>query len=364
MVNISIGKNRKKNKKKLILIIAAAFIVLLLAAGMIVTIVMMGQNFSRGDYTDQRFTVDYYYEHYKADYPRSEVSFKSGENTLKGFIYGADNTKGLVVFAHGIGSGHEGYTKELLWFVDNGWRVFSYDATGSGYSEGDGTRGLPQSALDLDAALKFAKNDTRLNNLPVFLMGHSWGGYAVTAVLNFDHKIAASASIAGYNKPVDMIMEWIEDMGAVRYVMFPFIWTYNKALFGSNSGLTAVDGINKSNVPVLIIHGSEDETIGFEKSSIIHQKDNITNPNVRYLPMENIGHNNIFYTKEALDYINNQFNVEYKELYEKFDGKIPENELEKIYAECNRELINTPNEELLTQIESFFDENLPKSEVE
>lgn len=344
----------KKSKLKIALIITAALLVVIFAAGMIVTSMMMADNFSRGDYSDPRFIVDYYYEHYQAEYPRTEVEFKSEDNTLKGCIYGVDNDKGLLVFAHGIGSGHEAYLKELLWFVDNGWRVFAYDATGSGRSEGGGTRGLPQSALDLDAALTFAESDPRLNSLPVFLMGHSWGGYAVTAVLNFDHKIAGSASISGFNKPIDMILEWTEDsMGGIRYLMYPFVQIYNAALFGQYSGMTAVDGINKSDVPVLIIHGTEDGTIGYNKSSIIAQKDNITNPNAQFLALEGGGHNNIFYTAEALEYIND-FNKDYKEIYGRYNGDIPDDVREKIYSESNRELINTPNEELLSQIETFF----------
>lgn len=344
---------KKKSSLKIALIIAGALLIVFFTVGMIVTSVMMADNFSRGDYSDPRFIVDYYYEHYQAEYPRAEVEFKSGNNTLKGFIYGAENSKGLLVFAHGIGGGHEDYMKNLLWFVDNGWRVFAYDATGSGHSEGNGTRGLPQSALDLDAALTFAESDARLNSLPVYLMGHSWGGYAAAAVLNFNHKIAGSASISGYNEPIEMIFEWTENMGEFRYAMTPFVWIYNKALFGQYSGMTAVNGINKSDVPVLIIHGTEDGTIGYDKSSIISEKENITNPNAQYITLDGGGHNNIFYTKEALEYIK-EFNKNYRVIYDQYNGEIPEDVLEKIYSDADRELINTPNDELLSQIESFF----------
>ena len=350
--------NKTKNRRGIkIAVITAAVLAVVFAAGMTVTSVMMADNFSRGDYSDPRFIVDYYYEHYKAEYPRTEVELKSGDNTLKGYIYGADNGKGLLVFAHGIGEGHESYLKSLLWFVDNGWRVFAYDATGSGHSEGAGTRGLTQSALDLDAALTFAENDARLNSLPTFLMGHSWGGYAAAAVLNFDHKIAGVASISGYNKPIDMILEWTEDsMGGIRYLMYPFVQIYNTALFGQYSGMTAVDGINKSNVPVLIIHGTEDGTIGYGKSSIISEKENITNPNAQFITLDGGGHNNIFY-KEALEYIN-EFNKDYRVIYDQYNGEMPEDVLEEIYSNSDRELINTPNEELLSQIENFFGEQM------
>lgn len=41
----------------------------------------------------------------------------SGENTLRGYIYGENNDKGLIVVSHGIGGGHEGYINEIVWFV-------------------------------------------------------------------------------------------------------------------------------------------------------------------------------------------------------------------------------------------------------
>ena len=69
----------KKSKLKIALIITAALLVVIFAAGMIVTSMMMADNFSRGDYSDPRFIVDYYYEHYQAEYPRTEVEFKSGD---------------------------------------------------------------------------------------------------------------------------------------------------------------------------------------------------------------------------------------------------------------------------------------------
>ncbi len=342
-----------KVKKRVLIIVGIVLAVIagLFAAATAIVADNMNKEFGRGDYPDARLSLDYYYDHYKDRYPREEVRFKSGENELHGFIYGAENDKALLVFAHGIGSGHEDYLKELLWFVDKGWRVFAYDATGSGHSEGEGTMGLPQSALDLDAALTFAESDSRLNSLPVFLMGHSWGGYAVTAALNFDHKIAGVASVAGYAVPVEMIYEFSTDVvGNARPLIYPSIVLYNKLRFGKYSGLSAVDGINGSDTPVLIIHGTNDGMIGYNESSIISKRGKITNPNVRYVTLENVTHGGMFYTEEAREYKN-----KFAEEINKLEGSVSEEELMKMYYAADRELVNQPNEELLTQIEGFFE---------
>ncbi len=62
--------------------------------------------------------------------------------------------------------------------------MFSFDCTGSHESRGKGTTGLPQLALDLNAALSYMESDSALDGVPIMLYGHSWGGYAVAAVLN------------------------------------------------------------------------------------------------------------------------------------------------------------------------------------
>ena len=338
-----------------ITVIVLAALVLLFAAATIVVSVNMNEQFGRADYTPQQFTTNYYYEHYENDFPRVNVSFTSGENTLQGYIYGAKNDKALLIFAHGIGSGHENYMKSLLRFVDNGWRVFTYDATGSGHSEGAGTKGLPQSALDLDAALDYIEADPELSALPRFLMGHSWGGYAVTAVLNFGHEVDGVASVAGYAEPVEMIYEFASGVvGDFRPLIYPSICLYNNLLFGEYAGLSAVDGINSTDAPVLIIHGTEDETIGYEESAIMHKRDLITNTNAEFLTLEGCTHSGMFDTPEGAA-IKQEIKETVREIKAQNGGT---DEIAEVYRTADLDTVNQPNAEFLSQIESFFEENL------
>ena len=349
------AKTKPRRLALRITVIVLAVLVLLFAAATIVVSVNMNEQFGRADYTPQQFTTNYYYEHYGNDYPRVNVSFTSGENTLQGYIYGAENDKALLVFAHGIGSGHEIYMKSLLWFVDNGWRVFAYDATGSGNSEGAGTKGLPQSALDLDTALDYIEADPELSALPKFLMGHSWGGYAVTAVLNFGHEVDGVASVSGYAEPVEMIYEFASGIvGDFRPLIYPSICLYNKLLFGEYAGLSAVDGINSTSTPVLVIHGTEDQTIGYEESAIMHKRNFITNPNVQFLTLEGCTHNGMFDTPEGAA-IKQEIKETVKEIKAQNGGT---DEIAEVYRTADLDTANQPNDEFLSQIESFFEEIL------
>lgn len=350
---------KKRSKKKIFIVILIVLTVIILIVTQIVTHVMLRQNFSRGEYG--KYTVNYRYDNYSAEYPRTNVSFKSGDNTLQGYIYGENNDKGLVVLAHGIGGGHEGYINEIVWFVDRGWRVFAYDATGSCTSEGDGTMGLPQSALDLDSALTYIEEDEELSALPRCLIGHSWGAYAVTAVLNFDHDVKSSASISGYAYPMDMIMEFADGMmGEFSKVLYPFIWLDCYSYFGENTNLSAIDGINKSDIPVLVIHGEDDQMIGYDRSSIISKQDEITNPNVEYYTISGkyCGHNTIFHSDRANEYLD-ELDEEYEKLAENYeDNELPDDEHREFLDNTDKELANECNEEMLEKINEMFENSI------
>ena len=293
--------------------------------------------------------------------PRTAVNFESGENTLRGYIYGAENTKGLVVISHGLGFDAEHYLPEVLFFVDHGWRVLSFDNTGTHESEGSSTIGLPQSVKDLDAALTFVENDKGLNGLPVMLYGHSWGGYAVTAILNSNHPVAASASISGFNSPDELLLEGAKStIGILANIEYPFLWAYQSILFGSTARLTAVDGINRSHTPVMIIHGSADKDILYNGASIIAHRSLITNPDVVYktCSTENHnGHNDLLMSEAAIQY-KNEKNQEYKVLFEKYGGNIPDDVKAAYYAGVDKFQTSERDVNFMKEINGFFEKQL------
>ena len=291
------------SRAKKIILFLLIFAALFFAVMMLATVFIMHQNFGRGDYPANRTGTAYnWYPRFAKDYPREAVEFPSCGLRLKGWIYGMKNTGKLLIFSHGIGSGHEFYLSTLLWFVDHGWRVFAYDACGSGDSPGKATKGLVQSALDLDSALTFAETDPRMKDMPKTVMGHSWGGYAAGAVLNFHHDIKAAVSISGYAYPMEML-----DVGAVGAVgknaavfFHPFAWLYNKMMFGKYAGLNAVDGINGSNVPVLVLHGADDSFVITDQVGIV-SKQLGSNAQCRKITGKYAHHNDFFHSQNCND---------------------------------------------------------------
>lgn len=371
-------------------IILCILIVLLAASPMIPTVIIYNQTFGgRAESPAYRAFLRYgdpYFEHIT----RRIVNFPSGRNMLTGYIYGEDNYKGLIVIAHSFGDGAEGYFNVIKYFVDNGWRVFAYDNTGSHKSEGSTTRGLTQSALDLNAALTFIADQDW--ELPIMLFGHSWGGFAVTAVLNFEHDISAVVSLAGYNTAMQVLRDNSGHMlGRASAFAYPYLWVHQRLIFGRYAGLSAVSGINRSDIPVKIIHGTQDWLILYDSAGIIAHREDITNSNavfVTHYLEHNNNHMNLLMSQDAFYYIT-ELDQRFMELFYRYIGEnepacvftaiyfhhvhmltnknlascfcsriydsyIPRDVLSEFYSNIDRHMSSELNSVLMDEINAFF----------
>jgi len=344
-------------KKKRIFIISFILVSLIIGS-FIVAHVIYAQTFgSRIEgFSENQFTT--YLKWNEIDqtlYPREEIHFKSGKNQLQGFTYGSSNDRGLVVISQGLGGTADSYLPMIMYFVDNGWRVLAYNNTGVGGSEGKNVRGLSQSVIDLDATLQYVKCSNALKNLPVMLVGHSWGGYAVCAVLNYEHHVNAVVSFAGFNSGNETFNEFgVSSAGGFFYLLYPQLWTIQKLKFGNAMKLTAVEGINKAAIPVMIVQSSNDEVISAKTTSIYAHREKITNPHLEIVFFDSDdapGHEFVFCSKERREYIR-----AVNENFQKYRAVNENAALSQWAEEYNFDKIkaNELNGELMERINMFF----------
>jgi len=235
-------------------------------------------------------------------YPRREFSFTSGQNKLVGFEYGGDNVRGLVIVAAGRGGTADDYMNFTIRLVDDGYRVLTYDKTGTARSEGNTLIGLYQPAIDLDALLTTIEAKSEYDDLPVYLLGHSMGGYGVCAVLEKTNRVKAAISLAGYNDGAELYTDQgLHMFGKKYYSLLPHFWFIQKRHFGSAMKMSAVHGINATDIPVLIIHGKTDEMVTCDTLSVYSHKDEITNQAVQYMLTEG-SHEWLYSSKAAMTY--------------------------------------------------------------
>lgn len=217
--------------------------------------------------------------------------------TLVGYRYYTEQAEsyGVVVLAHGFGSGgHNGYMNVAYYFARNGFDVFAYDATGNDESGGKSTKGIPQGLKDLSCAIDFLHEIDELKALPIFLWGHSWGGYAVTTVLNYHPEVKAVVSVAGFNRSSDLLYSQGKEMiGGMIDFLFPYTKSYEKSLFGNYAEMTAMNGFANSDAGVFIVHSKDDTVVPIQYGYDIYYEKYANDKRFVFRQYEDKGHNSI-----------------------------------------------------------------------
>ncbi len=324
----------KTVKKILIMLtgICLAFCLICPFAIAVIHSVVMGR-YDYDDYSGDRYLL---YDDVRDEYPRKTLWFISGDNTLCAFLYGQDNDKGLIVVAPGHTDANDIKLYEIRYFVDAGYCVICFDYTGCYTSEGKAFGGYTQAVYDLDALLGFIESREEFAGIPVYLFGHSLGGYAVAAVLGTEHSIQAAVSASGFDTAEE---QWQYSISKYTGVFYPVIRPFNSLFismkYGEDKSLSATDGINSTDIPVLVISAEEDSFYG-GTSPVFRRQNEITNPNCSFILMDTENHNghyDYFLTDEALAY---------------------QNSLPK--AKIDKELYMEHNADVMNMIIAFFDQ--------
>ncbi|MBQ7982701.1 MAG: alpha/beta fold hydrolase, partial [Clostridia bacterium] len=237
------------------------------------------------------------------------VSFATKQgHTLAGYKYDHETTdtpKGVVVLAHGFGGGgHCGYMPVIACFAENGYAVFSYDATGNDASEGEYIGGFPQGVIDLDYAINYVKADADYSGLPIFLVGHSWGAYSVGNVLTFQTDISGAALFAGFNQSKLLIRQTGYDyVGGLVDLMVPYVQAYEWIKYGKYATTSANEGFTAaSDAKIMVIHSTDDRTVMQENGYDLFYEEHSDNDRVTFVLYEDRGHDYLFYTNETMEY--------------------------------------------------------------
>ena len=353
-------QNRAGGIKKALLITLVSLLCLSVINGC-VTVVIYNSFFERHERPDYSVTPGLcYYGRVEDSLPREQMYFTSGDVELCGYYYPCDNPLGLVVFAHGYRAGADDYLALISEIVHSGYALFTYDVRGTYSSGGDSVVGMCQSLLDIDAALDFITSDEKYNDMPIFLIGHSWGGYAVSSVLALHPEVSACVCIAPMADGATVMVEMAEIYaGEIVNVSKPVFDIYQEYLFGEYTNYNAVYGINSTDIPILIAQGVDDDVITMDKLSITAFSDLITNPNVEYYYADGLqgGHSEILYSTEALEY-REQISTELSRLTDELGRELTAEEMSEFYSKVDHDLYSDINPELLSLILQTFEKGI------
>ncbi len=343
--------NPKIKKKKKIVIISVVLSVLIIIPS-IITFIIYDHYFGKRIVHDNNYFE--YLTEQNENFVKEDVSFKSDDNqTLYGAFYSqVDNTapKGLLVWVHGMGVSHENYLAEIEWLTQENYVVFSYDNTGVEDSEGDTLKGLTQSPIDLKYALTYLKDSGKYNELPTILIGHSWGGFAVSAVseLELPFEVDGIVSLAGFWQNVNVIEDIATNyVGETVMLIHPFLVVYEKMIFGENAALNGLDGLSNTSAPVLMIHSKDDDVVSFDGNFEVYKEMYESDPRFTFIEYEDSGHK---LTVNA---------DSYERIHDIMHHQVEHDETSEEYLRLNEErlsLIGDFNLDVMNNILDFCDE--------
>ena len=243
-------------------IVVGILAIIFLVVFPIITLVIYNGEF--GHRYEERRYESYRVENFKGlQVERCSIVANKGHR-LAGYKYSKEGKcpKALVVVVHGMCGSHKNYLDICNYFVSNDYAVFSYDATGSGESEGKKVGGFAQGLADLDYALNYVKTLPEYAGLPIMLMGHSWGAFCVTNILNFHPDIKAVVSVSGFDTSAALLEQYTEvNIGKAATLLMPYIKLYERICWGKYATTSACQGFVNSRAKVMVIHSTDDPTV-------------------------------------------------------------------------------------------------------
>ena len=83
--------------------------------------------------------------------------------------------------------------------------------------------------------------------MPIVLFGHSLGAYAASCVLGEYPSVRSAVCISGFNSPTETMKYFSEKyVGILAVASYQYVHLYNFITYGTDSMVTAVDGINST----------------------------------------------------------------------------------------------------------------------
>lgn len=292
------------NKKKILISISILTIIFIIIP-MSITVFLHNSHFDKRVVHQNNYYA--FLSERNPDFMKSPATFTSniGQELSGAFYYknGITQPRALIVWLHGMSVNHENYLAEIDVLTNEGYLVFAYDSTGVSGSEGESLKGLTQAPIDLQYALNYLDTLDALDDYPCILIGHSWGGFAVASVsaLAVDKKIDGIISLAGFWRNINVI----EDIGKTYVgdfisLLVPYLSIYERILFGEDSTLDGIKGLQATDAPVLLLHSKDDLVVTYDANFVEYKKEFGDNPRFTFIEYEDAGHK-LTITQKAYD---------------------------------------------------------------
>ena len=148
------------------------------------------------------------------------------------------------------------------------------------------------------------------DDVDIYITGISMGAATVCMAsnMNLPSNVKGILADCGYDRPEYIIKKVVKDMKLPVKLIYPFIRLSAKIFGGFNlEEYSPMEAVSKTNIPIIFIHGNNDELVPCEMSRILYEA---CNSRKKLVVIENAGHGVCYivekekYIKELYDFIN------------------------------------------------------------
>jgi fermentation-respiration switch protein FrsA (DUF1100 family) len=209
-----------------------------------------------------------------------EIELTSGEVILNGELFGPAGGVPLVVMCHGIPLSHPdptdpGYAGLARTLGEQGYATLFVNFRGTGQSSGNFCMGGWYD--DLGAVMDYARCTLADNYEGLYIAGFSGGG---ALAIRYAAEVGGVDGVAGFAAPARLtevfprthcmtFLEAAREIGIIKDLHFPPTpdWFYDDI-----ERHDAIDFVSRvSPIPLLIVHGEEDETVPVEQGKALFE---------------------------------------------------------------------------------------------
>jgi len=204
---------------------------------------------------------------------------------LFGWFIPAGRRAPALAILHGWGGNAEMMLPLAKRLHAAGYALLFFDARCHGRSDGDTFASLPRFAEDLEHAVAWLLLQGEVDERRVGVIGHSVGAGAALLLASRRQDIAAVVSLAAFAHPAGMMRRWLRFKHIPFWPLGAYILFYVQRVIGHRfDDIAPVRTISGIDCPVLLAHGTEDETVPVSEAREIYA--NRKDGRVRLLPMQ------------------------------------------------------------------------------
>jgi uncharacterized protein len=204
--------------------------------------------------------------------PWREVSVpgQNGKRLFGWFIPALGRGPALVVM-HGWGGNAEMMLPLAAPLHAAGYSLLLVDARCHGRSDDDSFASLPRFAEDIESALDWLGGQPEVDPRCLGLVGHSVGAGAALLAASRRPDVRAVVSLAAFAHPAAMMKRWLASKRVPYWPFGAYVLAYVQRVIGHRfTDIAPCNTIARVSCPVLLVHGSEDETVPVGEAAQIH----------------------------------------------------------------------------------------------